>query len=125
MADDFTIRVSNIDVSRGGNIGVYIFGRDGFPTKHEKALHSKTLKADKNELNFTFNTDLRELAIKIHHDEDGNGKITKNWTGIIPAEGLGFSNDQKISFLGPPSYKKSKIYPDEFQKGIAIEIIYP
>ncbi|HEY3278050.1 MAG TPA: DUF2141 domain-containing protein [Syntrophorhabdaceae bacterium] len=41
-------------------------------------------------------------AIKIYHDENGNGKLDKNSFGM-PKEKYGFSNNARGSF-GPPGY---------------------
>ena len=41
-------------------------------------------------------------AAQAFHDEDRDGKIGTNLLGI-PTEGIGFSNDARMTF-GPPSY---------------------
>ena len=41
-------------------------------------------------------------AAQAYADENDNGKIDRNFVGI-PTEGIGFSNDAKMSF-GPPSF---------------------
>jgi len=43
-----------------------------------------------------------------HHDEDDNGKVTKNWTSIFPAEGSGVSAEAKMDF-GLPSFATTSI----------------
>ncbi len=45
-------------------------------------------------------------AIAVFHDENGNGKLDKNFIGI-PAEGVGVSNN-RFPFIGPPSWKDAK-----------------
>ncbi|QXQ08566.1 DUF2141 domain-containing protein [Sphingosinicellaceae bacterium] len=47
-----------------------------------------------------------DYAVSLLHDENGNGKLDKNFLGI-PKEGVGFSQNPKISF-GPPTYAASK-----------------
>ena len=47
-----------------------------------------------------------DYAVSLIHDENGNGKLDTNFLGI-PKEGVGFSQNPKISF-GPPSYVASK-----------------
>lgn len=125
MAEDIEITVTNIQPERGGNIIVFIFAKTGFPKKHDKAIFIKTVKAVQIEHKFHFDLDLDEMAIKILHDENEDGKTSKNWTGIYPKEGLGFSNGQKLGTFGPPSYKKSKITRDEYLTGVKIAIRYP
>ena len=46
-----------------------------------------------------------DYAVSLLHDENGNGKLDKNFLGI-PTEGIGFSQNPKISF-GPPTYAAS------------------
>ncbi len=41
-------------------------------------------------------------AIVVHHDENGNKKLDRNWIGM-PVEGVGFSNDPQL-FLAPPNH---------------------
>ena len=42
-------------------------------------------------LDFRFTIDEDEnIAMKIHHDENRNGKVTKNWTIICRKKGLVF-----------------------------------
>ena len=123
-ADELTVRITGIEAARGGTVSVMIFGKDGYPKKHAKALEIKTLPVAKGEMVFTFRTERNHVAVKVHHDEDGDSKVTKNWTGIYPAEGLGFSNQQHVSLTGPPSYRKSKIRKDNFDKTIEIVLRY-
>ena len=47
-----------------------------------------------------------EYAIKLYHDENGNGKMDKNMLGI-PSEDYGFSNNASGSF-GPADYEDAK-----------------
>ncbi len=124
-ASGIEINVTGIDVDRGGNLIVFIFGEDGFPKIHAKALQTQTHSQLSTAMSFTFDIPQQEIAIKILHDEDEDGKVTKNWTGIYPAEGLGFSKKQKVSLIGAPVYKKSKLVRSEFESGVNIEMVYP
>jgi len=47
-----------------------------------------------------------DYAISLVHDENGNGKLDKNLFGI-PTEGVGFSQNPKLSF-GPPTYAATR-----------------
>jgi uncharacterized protein (DUF2141 family) len=47
-----------------------------------------------------------EYAIKLFHDEDGDGEIDTNFLGV-PTESYGFSNNAKALF-GPPTFEKAK-----------------
>jgi len=124
-AAEVSINVTNIDVKRGGSIIVMIFGENGFPIQHEKAFFILTDNSLQESMKFTFNLNMEEMAVKVLHDENEDGKVTKNWMGIYPREGLGFSNDQAISVTGAPGYKKSKLSRDQFKDGLNISIKYP
>lgn len=128
MAEKTTIHVTGIDTARGGNLTVFIFSEEGYPKKHDKALHVQTVKADKREMTFQFSLDLDEIAVKVLHDENEDGKVTKKSFGIYPAEGLGFSKGQRVKIFGPPKFKKSKVTKvtkDEYLKGLEIAVRYP
>lgn len=125
LASELNIKVSNIDVKRGGNIIVMIFAEDGFPKKHDKVLFFQSQSTLQQAMEFKFDIALEELAVKVWHDENEDGKVSKNWTGIYPKEGLGFSNEQKVGLTGPPKYKYSKLLREQFKDGLNISIIYP
>ncbi len=124
-ATELKIKVNNIDIKRGGNIIVMIFGEEGFPKKHEMAFLTQSKKSQHETIGFSFDVNMEALAVKVLHDENGDGKVTKNWTGIWPKEGLGFSNNQKISLKGAPKYKNSRLLKEQLNDGINISIIYP
>ena len=120
------IEISGIHVEKGGNLVVLVFGHDGFPVKHEKALLTQTKNVSGDRMTFTFNSpSTDELAFKVLHDEDSNNKVTKNWTGIWPREGLGFSNGAAMSTGGPPGFDAAKISRSEAIKGVKMRVIYP
>jgi len=125
QATELTIEVTDIDVTRGGSIVVMIFSEDGFPKKHEKALLIQKDSALLDRMEFEFDLDVDEIAVKVLHDENGDGKVTKNWTGIYPKDGLGFSNGQRVTLAGAPTYKNSKLFRDEFEYGLVISVSYP
>lgn len=124
--EKITIEISGIHVERGGNLVVLVFGHDGFPVKHEKALLTQTKNVSGDRMTFTFNSpSADELAFKVLHDEDSNNKVTKNWTGIWPREGLGFSNGAAMSTGGPPGFDAAKISRSDAIKGVKMRVIYP
>ena len=124
-ATELKVTVENIDISRGGNLIVMVFQKDGFPKEHDKAILKEVKKVDGNSMTFNFETTLDALAVKVLHDEDENGKTTKNWTGIIPKEGLGFTNEQTIwKTLSVPKYEKCKVSKEIYENGITIKLVY-
>jgi len=124
---ELNIRVDNIDTKKGGNLSVYIFGKNGYPKVHKDALLHQIIKVEKNSENFIFEIEnnIKDLSIKVHHDENSDGKVSKNWTGIYPKEGLGFSKKQEVVMFGPPNYEDSKLTLEEFREKINISLIYP
>ena len=59
-------------------------------------------------------------AIKVYHDENGNGKLDKNMMGA-PKEQYGFSNNARDSF-GPPSYEQARFVFSKTNAAIAITV---
>ena len=125
FAKEITVTVEEIDTERPGHIMVMLYSEDGFPKDHAKALSTQTqsVTTGSNTMRFRFTVEKDNFAIKILHDENMDGEVSKNWTGIIPSEGLGFSNGAKLGF-GPPSYRDAVLNTDEVGKEIAIPIIY-
>jgi uncharacterized protein (DUF2141 family) len=125
LAREIVVKITGIDVRKQGNIIVFLFGEQGYPKDHEDALQSTTLKADQPNLEVQFDNVPEAFAVKVLHDEDESGSVTKNWTGIIPREGLGFSNKQKLGMFGPPAYKTSKLHLSDLSGPVSIQMIYP
>lgn len=61
-------------------------------------------------------------AVQIYHDENGNGKLERNFIGI-PKEGYGFSNNVVPGF-GPPSFDKAAIQMANQPQKLAIAMRY-
>ncbi|WP_281544400.1 DUF2141 domain-containing protein [Grimontia sp. SpTr1] len=118
------IVVKGIDTTRPGNVLVMLFGEDGFPKKHDKALRIVSYTADKAERNVTFENVPTQFAVKVLHDEDEDGKVTKNWTGVWPKEGLGFSNGARITFKAP-SFSSAQLEAASITSPHEITIRYP
>ena len=124
VAKDIVIHVENVDTRLPGNIMVMLYERDGFPKNHAKAIAINVIPVTNEKVITRFTSVPAEFAIKILHDEDETGQVTKNWTGIMPAEGLGFSNGARIRF-GPPKYEHAKLKLENSHNPIKIKIIYP
>ncbi|MGB0860045.1 MAG: DUF2141 domain-containing protein [Pseudoalteromonas spongiae] len=122
---ELTVHVTNIDTSRPGDIVLMIFNETGFPKQHDKAIYSLATPADKTQLRFHLELELPVFAVKVLHDEIGDRKVTKNWTGIIPSEGLGFSNGATLSWRGAPTFKNAAIVRDSQTLSLTIPVIYP
>ena len=123
-AREILVQIENINTAKPGNILVMLFAREGFPKDHAKALAIQTLPAVVDNMRVEFSAVPAEFAIKVLHDEDETGKVTKNWTRIIPAEGLGFSQGARLRFR-PPSFASAKVKLSDTDSPITIRIIYP
>lgn len=124
LASEVIVKVANIEPDRKGNISVMLFAKEGFPNEHSLALATQTLPASTEKLTVTFDAVPEQFAIKAHHDEDESGSVSKNWTGIFPSEGLGFSNGAKLRF-GPPSFQKAMLEKFNIDGAVEIAVIYP
>ena len=57
------------------------------------------------------------------HDENGNGKLDKNFLGV-PTEPYGFSNNVQ-GFLGPPTFDDAAMALGDSSEAIVITLVYP
>jgi len=115
--------INNIEPHRGGVISIYVFLKEGFPVKHDQALRYFSCDVNTESLRVEIEVPNVPFALKVHHDEDNSGAVSKNWTGFIPAEGLGFSSGAKLGF-GPPSFKDAMMtLPENY--ATEINISYP
>ena len=124
-SEALAVTITGIEPQRGGYIEVYIFGKVGFPKQVEQAVQGKRASAATESLVFHFDIEMQEFAVKVLHDADSNEKVTKNWTGIIPSEGLGFSNGKTLGLTGPPSYRQCKVKLNKQTKNMNITLRYP
>lgn len=70
----------------------------------DKQLERREIPARPGAMRIEFsNIAAGEYAIRVFHDEDGDGEMKKTGIGL-PAEGYGFSNRAKARF-GPPGWK--------------------
>ena len=56
------------------------------------------------------------------HDENGNGKLDKNFLGV-PTEPYGFSNNVQ-GFLGPPTFDDAAMALGDSSEAIGITLVY-
>jgi uncharacterized protein (DUF2141 family) len=60
-------------------------------------------------------------AVNILHDENKDGKIKKGF--LLPIEGIGFSNYEKIGLGNKPNFQKASFVLNKNSK-IKVKIIY-
>lgn len=109
-----SVKIENIKTERGGQLIVFVFTSLGFPKQHDHALMKFIELVEHSKVQMEIQVPANQnFSLKVLHDENMDGKVTKNWTGIIPKDGLGFSNGARIRF-GPPSFDDAKIrYAEE------------
>lgn len=116
------IAINNIKHERGGQLIVFVFLEEGFPKRHEQAIHKAIAPVEASSSQVDIQVPSAQVfAIKVLHDENMDGKVTKNWTGIIPHDGLGFSNGARIRFAAP-KFKQAQIhYSPELAPNITLQ----
>ena len=120
-----TIRISGARNARG-KIGVTLFqNAQGFPDDISKAIRQQSVDIDPNTLNgqVTFKDLPRgTFAVSVLHDENGNGKMDKNFMGI-PKEGYGASNNPSKKRRAP-TFDEAKFSLNAARQTIEIKLIY-
>ncbi len=116
------ITINNIKTERGGQLIAFIFLENGFPKQHEHSLMRFVIPARQPQQIMTVSVPaVDEFAIKILHDENGDGMVTKNWTGFIPYDGMGFSNGAEIKFSAPSFEDARIVYHSELSPTISLQ----
>jgi uncharacterized protein (DUF2141 family) len=118
-----TVNVENLKNS-SGNVQFALYNKDGsIPDEKFKNYY----KIQKSEIvngasSTTFKNIPRGLyAVNILHDENRNGKIDKGL--ILPKEGIGFSNYEKIGLTNRATFIKASFILN-CDKKIKVKIIY-
>lgn len=116
-----TVVIDNIKEIKGDIfIGLYDKA-ESFPTPG-KFFKNIAVKVKGKIVKYTFdNLDKKNYAIALYHDENGDGKINKNFIGI-PTEGYGFSRNFKPS-ISAPDFDQTKIKLEQ-DKEITISLIH-
>jgi uncharacterized protein (DUF2141 family) len=106
-----TIKIQNIEVLKG-DIKIAIFNKNEKFLK-EGFTFKKCKIAVKNSTETIIIDDLPkgEYAFLLYHDENGDGKMNRNFLGI-PKEPFGFSNNVKPKF-SMPTFEECKFLLDE------------
>jgi uncharacterized protein (DUF2141 family) len=120
-----TIRVTGARNTKG-KIGVTLFqDAQGFPDDTSKAIRQQTLDIDPNTMSaqVTFKgLPQGTFAVSVLHDENGNGKMDKNFVGM-PKEGYGASNNPKKKKRAP-TFDEAKFSLNASEQTIEITLIY-
>ena len=99
-----SIEVTAIPSDKKGNLRIGIFKKEGYPNA-EKAINGKVLPVTSNKMLVNFpNFQAGIYGVAVIHDNDKNGKLSKNAFGY-PTEAYGFSNN-KFGTFGPPEFEE-------------------
>ena len=102
-----TVKITNIQNTKG-QIGCSLFAsKEGFPTEAEKAKDQMFVKHDGKTATCTFK-DVKPgtFAVSVMHDENKDGELETSFVGR-PKEWWGVSNDVPAERFGPPKYEKA------------------
>lgn len=118
-----TVEVEKLRNSKGV-VQFALYNEDGtIPDEKYKYYYKlATAVIDDRSATHTFsNLPAGRYAVNILHDENENGKIDKGF--ILPKEGIGFSNYEKIGLMNKPDFSKASF---ELNKDCTkrIKIIY-
>jgi len=120
-----TVRVGGARNTKG-KIGVTLFqDAQGFPDDTSKAIRQQSVEIDPNTMSAqVIFKDLPQgtVAVSVLHDENGNGKMDKNFVGI-PKEGYGASNNPKKKRRAP-TFDEAKFSLNNTEQTIEITLVY-
>jgi uncharacterized protein (DUF2141 family) len=120
-----TVRVTGARNTKG-KIGVTLFqDAQGFPDDTSKAVRQQSVEIDPNSM--TAQVTFKDLpqgtfAVSVLHDENGNGKLDKNFVGM-PKEGYGASNNPSKKRRAP-TFDEAKFSLNAPEQTIQITLIY-
>jgi len=120
---DINVSVDNLKNSKGV-VQFNLYNKDGtIPDKNFNKYYKKlTAKIINNKAHVVFkNIPKGRYAIGVLHDENNNGKIDKGF--MLPIEGVGFTNYNKINLFNKPNFKKASFKLDS-NTTKTIKIIY-
>ena len=120
-----TVRVTGARNSKG-KIGVTLFqNAEGFPDDASKAIRQQSVEIDAKTMStqVTFK-DIPQgtYAVSVLHDENGNGKMDKNFVGI-PKEGYGASNNPKKKRRAP-TFDEARFSLSSSEQTVEVTLIY-
>lgn len=120
-----TIRVTGARNTKG-KIGVTLFQHaQGFPDDTSKAIRQQSVEIDPNTKSAQVSfKDLPQgtFAVSVLHDENGNGKMDKNFVGM-PKEGYGASNNPRKKKRAP-TFDEANFSLNSAEQTIEIALIY-
>jgi uncharacterized protein (DUF2141 family) len=121
-ATDLTVTINGTR-NATGSIAAGIFNSETSFPKAPQAFAAFRIKAQQGTVSFTVhNLPPGKYAVTSYHDENDNGKLDTDVTGL-PTEGYGVSNDAREIF-GPPQFAKASFELGDQSKTIIVTITY-
>ncbi len=118
-----TVALAGIRSDKGSVICELFANAAGYPKDPAKALQLKTVGIKERAASCDFEgLAPGTYAVAAYHDENGNGKLDKNFLGI-PSEGVAASNDARGT-MGPPSFEKAKFVVAATNLTLTIHLSY-
>lgn len=120
---ELTATVNNLR-NNTGIVQFALYNKDGsIPDENFKSYYKIKKAVIKNNSATVVFTNLAQgyYAVNILHDENENGKIDKGF--ILPEEGIGFSNFDKIGLGNKPNFEKASFDIPSDRK-IEVQVIY-
>jgi uncharacterized protein (DUF2141 family) len=101
QSPQLSVRLTDIESSKGTMMLALFNKADGFPNDHTKAVKLEKLPAKQGTMEISFGfLPAGTYGLAVYHDEDSNGKLNTNFVGA-PTEGYAFSNNFKPKFSAP------------------------
>jgi uncharacterized protein (DUF2141 family) len=118
-----TVLVGLYDSAASFERAIRLAGDEGFLNDPERVAGAALRANDKRHAAVRFeNLPPGRYAVILFHDENGNGKLDKNFWGV-PIEPYGFSNDAQGT-LGPPGFADAALTLDGGDRTIRISLVY-
>ncbi|MEQ8824019.1 MAG: DUF2141 domain-containing protein [Filomicrobium sp.] len=133
-AGELNVEITGLKNGRG-NVVAFLYSRK-FQGKFPRALKENSnelepgvdrasVKSSEGSVVVTFTSVAAgTYAVSILHDENCTGRAEMNWTGKIPKEGTGLSNNPNIGLFNPPDFEESSFKVSGSETSIKIEAKY-
>jgi uncharacterized protein (DUF2141 family) len=116
---NLTVLVTGLESSEGQVIIAVIDSAEAYDAEDRAVRDARPAPAGGTASATFEDLPLGDYAVKVFHDENGNGKLDTNFVGI-PKERFGFSNNAMGRF-GPPDFEQSRFSLDQPAQQIEIE----
>jgi uncharacterized protein (DUF2141 family) len=118
-AADLTVTITDIRATQG-QVMVALLDSEAAWNGTAKPVAGQAVAASGNELKLTFaNLPAGHYAVRVMHDENGNGKLDTNAFGM-PTEGYGFSNNPNV--MRRPNFDEVRFVIGETAANVVVRL---